>query len=249
MPLTFSKKSKVTKTTPPRDLERILPNELSPLEQGLDLSNRTARTPLGWVIDVSPSMTGFTQLQFDSAVTMVEELRALPSTARSVMMNVVQIGTPPAATGFHEIARFRVPALLVAKTTPLHTALDRMTDDLGGLCSDLRAAGIERTDSVVVLTGDGFANDASADVLARSIDAFLAMGKKWSVTNLVVGVGSKLNEGLLKRLANVIPPLHIEELNAAALMPFIQQIAQKVSQSRRGQKIELELPDGIETLE
>ena len=194
-------------------------------------------------------MTGFTQLQLDSAVAMVEELRGIPTTTRSVLMNVVQIGTPPAATGFHEIARFRVPSLHVARSTPLDTALDRMTHDLGGLCADLRAAGIERTDSVVILTTDRFANDATPEVLAKSVEAFLAVGKKWSVTNLVVGVGSRLNVDLLKRLANVIPPLHIEELNAGVLMPFIQKVARQVSESRRGQKIELELPDGIETLD
>jgi uncharacterized protein YegL len=249
MPVTLSKKSKVTKVSPPPFLDRVLPNEPLALAGGLDPSNRTARTPVGWVTDGSPSLTGFTQLQLDSAVSMVEELRKMPTTARSVLMNVVQIGTPPAATGFHEIARFQVPPLHVARSTPLHTALDRMTSDLGGLCSDLRAVGIERTDSVVVVTTDGFANDVTPDVLAKSIDAFLAVGKKWSVTNLVVGVGSKLNGNLLKRLANTIPPLHIEELNAAALMPFIQKIARQVSESRRGQTIELELPDGIEAME
>jgi hypothetical protein len=33
------------------------------------------------------------------------------------------------------------------------------------------------------------------------------------------------------------------------LMPFIQKIARQVSESRRGQQLELELPDGIETME
>ncbi|MFO0847115.1 MAG: hypothetical protein U0871_00960 [Gemmataceae bacterium] len=245
MPVTLVKKPKAPKPPPGPDPRA----EASPLASGLDPSNRATRTPVGWVTDGSPSMTGFTRLQLDSAVAMVDELRALPSTARSVLMNVVQIGTPPAATGFQEIARFRVPQLLVAKSTPLHTALDQMTNDLGGLCSDLRASGIERTDSVVIMTTDGFANDATPEVLAKSVEAFLATGRKWSVTNLVVGVGNQLNVDLLKRLANAVPPLHIEELNAAALMPFIQRVARQVSESRRGQAIELELPDGIEPLE
>lgn len=249
MPVTLAKKSKASKPTTPRVTNTGPTEEPSPLASGLDPSNRATRTPLGWITDGSPSMTGFTQLQLDSAVAMVTELQTLPTTARSVLLNVVQIGTPPAATGFREVAAFRVPALHVARSTPLHTALDQMTHDLGGLCSDLRAAGIERTDGVVVLTTDGFANDVTPDGLAKSVEAFLAVGKKWSVTNLVVGVGSRLNVDLLKRLANAIPPLHIEELNAAALMPFIQRVARQVSESRRGQQIELELPDGIESIE
>jgi uncharacterized protein YegL len=249
MPVTILKKPKASKVAKPSVVEQALGEAVSTLASNLELSNRTTRTPIGWITDGSPSMTGFTQLQLDSAVSMVDELRKLASTARSVMMNVVQLGTPSIATGFHEIAKFQVPPLHVAKSTPLHAALDLMTNDLGGLCSDLRASGIERTDSVVIITTDGFANDASPEVLARSIDAFLGIGKKWSVTNLVVGVGSKLNEDLLKRLSNEIPPLQIEELNAAVLMPFIQKIARQVSESRRGQKIELELPDGIETIE
>lgn len=249
MPVTLLKKPKASKTAMPSILGQSVAKEATPLASGLDLTNRTTRTPLGWITDGSPSMTGFTQQQLDSAVSMVEELRMIPTTARSVMMNVVQLGTPSMATGFREIGKFHVPPLHVARSTPLHTALDLMTNDLGGLCSDLRANGIERTDSVVIITTDGFANDATPEVLAKSIDAFLSIGKKWSVTNLVVGVGSKLNEDLLKKLANVIPPLRIEELNAAVLMPFIQKIARQVSESRRGQKIELELPDGIETIE
>ena len=249
MPVTILKKPKALKTALPSFLGQSLAEEASPLASGLDLSNRTTRTPIGWITDGSPSMTGFTQLQLDSAVSMVDELRKIPTTARSVIMNIVQLGTPSIATGFHAIAKFQVPPLHVAKSTPLHTALDLMTNDLGGLFSDLRANGIERTDSVVIITTDGFANDTTPEVLAKSIEAFLGIGKKWSVTNLVVGVGSKLNVDLLKALANTIPPLQIEELNAAVLMPFIQKIARQVSESRRGQKIELELPDGIETIE
>jgi uncharacterized protein YegL len=247
MPVTLLKKPKASKSTSPL-VGAAFSEEASPLVSGLDLTNRTTRTPLGWITDGSPSMTGFTQLQIDSAVSMVGELRKIPSTARSVMMNVVQLGTPSVATGFHEIAKFQVPPLHVARSTPLHTALDLMTNDLGGLFSDLRANGIERTDSVVIITTDGGANDAGPGVLDKSIDAFLSIGKKWSVTNLVVGVGSKLNEELLRKLANAIPPLHIEELNAAVLMPFVQKIARQVSESRRGQEIELELPDGIDTI-
>lgn len=249
MPVTLIKKPKASKSTSPPILGAALAEEASPLVSGLDLLNRTTRTPLGWITDGSPSMTGFTQLQLDAAVTMVGELRSIPTTARSVLMNVVQLGTPSVATGFHEIAKFQVPPLHVARSTPLHTALDLMTNDLGGLCSDLRANGIERTDSVVIITTDGFANDTTPEVLSKSIDAFLGIGKKWSVTNLVVGVGSKLNETLLKKLANAIPPLHIEELNAAVLMPFIQSIAKQLSVSRPRQNIVMELPDGIETIE
>ena len=76
-----------------------------------------------------------------------------------------------------------------------------------------------------------------------------ASAKSGRWTNLVVGVGNKLDEAILKKLPNAIPPLHIEELNAAVLMPFIQKIARQVSESRRGQKIELELPDEINTLD
>jgi uncharacterized protein YegL len=249
MPINLIRKPKASKIATPSLVSQGHGEETSPLAIGLDLSNRTTRTSLGWVTDGSPSMTGFTQLQLDSAVSMVDELRKLPSTARSVMMNIVQLGTPSVSTGFQEIAKFQVPPLHVAKSTPLHTALDLMTNDLGSLFSDLRANGIERTESVVIITTDGFANDNTPEGLAKSIDAFLSIGKKWSVTNLVVGVGNQLNEGLLKKLTNAIPPLHIEELNAAVLMPFIQKIARQVSESRRGQKIELELPDGIEPIE
>jgi uncharacterized protein YegL len=214
MPINLIRKPKASKIATPSLVSQGHGEETSPLAIGLDLSNRTTRTSLGWVTDGSPSMTGFTQLQLDSAVSMVDELRKLPSTARSVMMNIVQLGTPSVSTGFQEIAKFQVPPLHVAKSTPLHTALDLMTNDLGSLFSDLRANGIERTESVVIITTDGFANDNTP-------------------------------EGL----ANAIPPLHIEELNAAVLMPFIQKIARQVSESRRGQKIELELPDGIEPIE
>jgi len=181
MPVTILKKPKASKTAMPSHLVHALGDEAMQLASGLDLSNRTTRTPLGWITDGSPSMTGFTQLQLDSAVSMVDELRMIPTTSRSVMMNIVQLGTPSVATGFQQIAKFQVPPLHVARFTPLHTALDLMTNDLGGLCSDLRANGIERTDSVVIITTDGGANDAGPGVLAKSIDAFLSIGKKWSV--------------------------------------------------------------------
>ena len=244
MPVTFTKKPKASKTTELPPLVRgFSPREETQLVTGLDPSNRTTRTPIGWVTDGSPSMTGFTDAQLQSAVSMVGELVQLPATARSVMMNVVQIGTPPVATGFSEIARFRVPDLHVAQTTPLHAALDRMTHDLGGLFSDFRARGIERTESVVIITTDGYANGATETEINESIRKFLDLGKKWAVTNLVVGVGSQLNEPLLKALANSVPPLRIDELNAACLMPFIQTIAERVSQSRRGSSSQMKRSD------
>lgn len=250
MPVTFTKKPKASKTTElPAPVRGFSPREETHLVTCLDSSNKTTRTPIGWITDGSPSMTGFTDAQLQSAVSMVGELVQLPATARSVMMNIVQIGTPPVATGFSEIARFRVPELHVAQTTPLHTALDRITHDLGALFSDFRARGIERTESVVIITTDGYANCATETEINESIRKFLELGKKWAVTNLVVGVGSQLNEPLLKSLANSVPPLRIEELNAACLVPFIQKIAERVSQSRRGQKLELELPEGLEPIE
>lgn len=249
MALSLLKKPKATKPAGPPLPSPLVAEPPPSLTPGLDLANHSTRTAIGWITDGSPSMTGFTDVQLESAKSMVGELCRLPSTAQSVMLGVVQIGTPPVGTGFQEIARFQVPPLHASKSTPFHLALDRMAGDLGALFSEFRTGGIERTDSVVVITTDGFANGATAEELGQSVQRFLDLGKKWSVTNLVVGVGAKLNEELLKKLANVIPPLHIEELNAACLMPFIQKIAQRVSQSRRGQKIELELPDGIETIE
>jgi uncharacterized protein YegL len=249
MPVTLVRKPKTSRSAKPTLLDPMGEKDTSPLVSGLDTSNRTTRTPIGWITDGSPSMTGFTQLQLDRAVALVDDLRKIQSTARSVMMNVVQLGTPSVGTGFQEIANFQVPPLHVTKTTPLHTALDQMTNDLGGLCSDLRTNGIERTECVVIITTDGFANDTSPEGLAKSIDAFLSMGKNWSVTNVVFGVGNNLNNDLLKKLANAIPPLQLEALNAELLMPFIQKIARQVTTSRPGQKVELELPEGIEPIE
>ncbi len=250
MPVTFTKKPKASKATelPPLVLGHA-PCEETQLVTWLDPSNKTTRTPIGWITDGSPSMTGFTEMQLKSAVSMVGELVQLPATSRSAMMNIVQIGSPPVATGFSEIAKFQVPELHIASTTPLHTALDRMTHDLGTLFSDFRARGIERTESVVIITTDGYANGTTEEELNESIRKFLELGKKWAVTNLVVGVGSQLNIPLLKALANTVPPLRIDELNAACLMPFIQKMAERFSQSRRGQKLELELPEGMQPIE
>ena len=250
MPVTFTKKPKALKTTelPPLVLSHS-PREANQLVTRIDPSNKATRTALGLVTDASPSMTGFTDMQLQSAVSMVAELRQLSSTSRSVMMNIVQIGTPPVATGFSEIAKFCVPEMHIATSTPLHAALDQMTHDLGALFSDFRVRGIERTESVVIIMTDGFANGTSEEQLNESIRKFLELGKKWSVTNLVVGVGSRLNEPLLKKLANSVPPLRIDELKAACLMPFIQKLAERFSTSRPGQKHVFELPEGMEPIE
>ena len=117
MPVTLTKKSKAPKTVESPPIVRgFSPGEENPLVACLDPSNRTTRTPLGWITDGSPSMSGFTDAQLQSAVSMVGELRKLPTTSRAVMMNIVQIGSPPVATGFSEIARFRVPELHVAQS-------------------------------------------------------------------------------------------------------------------------------------
>ena len=137
----------------------------------------------------------------------------------------------------------------IAMSTPLHAALDQMTHDLGALFSDFRARGIERTESVVIIMTDGFANGTSEEELNESIRKFLDLGKKWKVTNLVVGVGGQLNEPLLKALANSVPPLRIDELNAACLMPFIQKMVEQFSTSRPNQKHEFVLPVGMEPIE
>lgn len=249
MPLNFVVKPKASKPVSRMPVKPLSEEEVESALSGLDLSNRSIRTPIGWVSDASPSMTGFTEAQFQAARLMADELRKLPVVSRTVMMEIVQIGTPPLATGFAEIRDFRVPEMQPSRSTPLHSALVRVTADLGALFSEFRAHGIERTDSVVIITTDGYANDATEEQIQQSIKNFLDLGKKWSVTNLVVGVGRDLNKPLLMQLANSIPPIRIEELNAACLMPFIQKITEQVSQSRRGQRIELELPDGLTPIE
>ena len=100
MPIAFTKKPKASKTTelPPLVIGHS-PREETQLVTWLDPSNRTTRTPIGWITDGSPSMTGFTEVQLKSAVSMVGELVQLPATSRSVMMNIVQIGTPPRGDG------------------------------------------------------------------------------------------------------------------------------------------------------
>jgi len=250
MTVSITKKPKASKTTESSFTKGgMAEREKAMLVSCLDLTNRATRTPIGWITDASPSMTGFTKVQLECAESMVQELRTFLATARSVMMNVVQVGTPPQATGFAEIAKFEVPSMHAPETTPLHTALERMTADLGELFSDFRANGIERTDSVVIITTDGHANDTTEEELKTSIQKFLDLGKKWSTTNLVVGVGNNLNVPVLKLLVNAIPPLRLEELNAACLMPFIQKIAERMSVSRPGQKLVFELPEGMEPIE
>jgi len=249
MPIAIKKKTgSAQPTRHVAPLEKA-PPEPQPCESGLDSSNRTTRTPLGWILDGSPSLEAFAEAQLHCAEAMVEELRRLPTTGRSILMNMVQLTTPPAATGFAEIEVFRVPSLQSTSGTPLHLALDRMTHDLGRLFADLRQCGVERTESVVILTTDGYANGCTQDVLNTSIQSFLAVGKRWSVTNLVVGVGTRLNEPVLKSLVNSVPPLRLDELKATCLTPFIQRLAERVSQSRRGQNLELELPDEITPIE
>jgi uncharacterized protein YegL len=248
MPITIKKKAGSTKAARPAVDEEATP-PTQPCESGLDPSNRTTRTPFGWVLDGSPSLEGFTAVQLRSAEVMVEDLRRLPATGRSILMNMVQLGTPPSATGFVEIEKFRVPALEVVTTTPLHLALDRMTQDFGRLFADIRQCGLERTESVVIFTTDGLANGCTADVLTASIDAFTKLCKRWSVSSLVFGVGNQLNVPLLKRLANSVPPLRIDQLKAELLMPFVQRLAERVSQSRPGQTLELDLPDEMTPIE
>jgi uncharacterized protein YegL len=189
MPIKLTKKKDAGSSIITKTLDEVFGRETTTTTAGLDTSNRTARTPVGWIMDGSPSMTGFTQLQLDSASSMVADLRKVNSTSRSVLMNIIQLGTPPLGTGFQEIARFQAPHLHPTMSTPIHTALEMMTRDLGSLCSDLRGSGIERTDSVVVITTDGEANGATPEVLDKCVRDFLAIGKKWSVTNIVVGVG------------------------------------------------------------
>lgn len=240
-----AKPSKPVAKTLPGDLETVV--ELS-ATQGLDVTNRSTRTAIGWIADGSPSMTGFTEAQLTSAKSVVEQLRQMPATSRSVMMNIVQIGTPPVSTGFADIGAFQVPGLHAPHSTPLHSALNRMVSDMSEVFAKFRGEGIERTESVVVITTDGHANDSVDGALELSVRNYLAFCKKWSVTNIVVGVGNNLNPEMLKSLANAIPPFKIDELDAACLMPFIQKIARRVTGTRLGQAIEIEQPDGLETL-
>jgi len=222
------------------------PNTLS---HWLDPKNRKVRTPIGWVLDPSPSMDAFTEAQLEKAKQMVEEFLKNPLLNRTVMMNVVQIGEPAAATGFSELASFRVPDIARSNSTPLHLALDRMKADFGRLISEIREQGIDRTESVVIITTDGMANGCTQGVLDQSIREFNEQAKRWSVTNLVVGLGESLDENCLKALANTIPPLQMQQLNVEALMPFIKKLVLRASQSSKGQKIEVELPKEIRLME
>jgi hypothetical protein len=56
MPVTLIKKPKAPKGAAPPLVGTAFREEAVPLVSGLDLSNRTTRTPLGWITDGSPSM-------------------------------------------------------------------------------------------------------------------------------------------------------------------------------------------------
>jgi len=127
MPLKVVSKAKAAKAASPILHSTIGVEQVQTNSSGLLVSNRSIRTLISWIADPSPSMTGFTDAQLGAAKAMVAELRQLPTTARTVMMNIVQIGTPPLSSVRRKIHNQLLSAAFRRKRRPKILGATRAT--------------------------------------------------------------------------------------------------------------------------
>jgi uncharacterized protein YegL len=227
----------------------VLPSVPAPFR--IDLQNRNTRTPLTLLFDNSPSCSSFHATQVSTMDSCTGQLRSMPTITRSLLINVIQFGSPVAdMTGYREIAEFEMPPIRPFPSTPIHQALDAATESFEALCGKLQEAGIERTESVCVISTDGCPDVGSRELLTESIARFHAACRRWSQTPIVVGIGQSVDKDVLKAMATTYPPIALEQMNAEVLVPFIEKLAVSASRSRRGRdRISIELPTGMKPLE
>ncbi len=215
----------------------------------LNEANNTPRTPISVVLDTSGSVSNWLKGTLSTADKMIEDFRLMPATRESIVFDLTQIGSPPISTGFKELKDVIIPDVQAIGLSPIALGIKRATLNLASLIGRLREKAIERTEGVVIITTDGFENVSSKEEFDAILDEFHSACARWSVTPIVVGVGDDLDVPTLKKMAKALPPFHLRDLTADVLIPFIKKIAIQASRSRRGQKLELDLPDELVPLQ
>jgi uncharacterized protein YegL len=226
------------------------PRQPLPCEVHLNSSNRSARTLFAWLLDPSPSVQSVMEQQLESQGKLARQLLDRPETARSVMINTIQMGDPTSVmTGFHELATYEAPAIHPCNSTPLHRLIQDAGDAFGSAIPVLREHGLDRTVSIALCTSDGGANGCSGAELLATIKQFHQQCDRWSIVPIAVAVGDQLNIPVLKAMTTTVPPIQLSELNIDLLLPFIMKIVTRASQSSRTKEFSIELPVGMTAIQ
>lgn len=209
------------------------------------LHNPTNRVPIALCLDASGSMSGAPMEELNEGVRLFfEALQADPIAKASAEVAVVSFADrPETVLDFQSLERVAHPPVLTSTggSTSLGEGVNLALDLLETRKQEYQRAGVDYFQPWLVLMTDGQPT-SSAHLQAGPRVCELESRGKLVVFPIGIGPGADMNT--LTMFSKKRPPLRLQGLNFRQFFEWLSKSVVRVSQSRPGEKVNLDL-EGI----
>ena len=208
------------------------------------LENPTNRVPVALCLDASLSMQGDPMRELNGGVAaFFAALNDDPIAAASAEVAVVAFSEAAATiVDFQSLERTEPPTLeTTGGMTNLGAGVSRCLDLLEARKAEYRRGGVDYFQPWLVVMTDGYPNVGDYDGPAAEVRRLEAEGK---LTVFPIGIGADAGLDELAKLSGKKPPLKLKGLDFGAFFQWLSQSVVRVSQSRPGEKVTIDL-DGL----
>jgi uncharacterized protein YegL len=208
------------------------------------LLNPTNRIPIALCLDVSNSMNGAPISELNGGVELFfDALRADPIANASAEVAIVTFSDhAQIAVDFQGLDKMgQAPKLTTSGSTDLGGGVTLALDALEARKREYQAAGVDYFEPWLVLMTDGAPTTTTHQQAAPRVCQMEVQGKL-VVFPIIIGTGVDMS--VLTQFSTKRPPLRLQGLNFRQFFVWLSQSVVRVSQSRPGEKVQLDL-DGI----
>lgn len=216
----------------PGDVMRVRTEDL--------LLNPTNRVPISLCLDVSGSMTGPPINELNGGVGLFfEALRADPIASASAEVAIVTFSdSPQLVVDFQGLDKIgQAPSLSASGSTDLGGGVTMALDALEARKREYQAAGVDYFQPWLVLMTDGAPTTTAHQQAAPRVCQLEGQGK---LVVFPIGIGDGADMSVLAQFSKKKSPLRLQGLNFRQFFEWLSKSVVRVSQSRPGEKVQLD---------
>lgn len=222
-----------------------MPNDQMTVRTEDLLLNPTNRVPIGLCLDVSGSMAGSPMDELNEGVrSFFEALKADPIAKASAEVAIISFSDrAEAVLDFQGLEGVHQPPVMESAggSTSLGEGVDLALDRLETRKQEYQKAGVDYFQPWLVLMTDG---QPTSHAHIQAGPRACEMESRGKLAVFPIGIGSNADMNTLAMFSKKRPPLRLQRLNFRQFFEWLSKSVVRVSQSRPGEKVELDV-EGI----
>ena len=204
-------------------------------------NNSMTRLPISILLDISGSMEGdpINKLN-EGLVIFVDEVLNNEISSLAADVSIITFGGDVSlVTGFTDVQKIHLTKFTAAGGTPMGEAINNSLDLLDERKKEYKKNGIESYQPWMCLMTDGHPTDNVSSATERTRD----LVKNRKLTIFPVAIGNQVDMNTLSNISPKTPPLRLEGLKFKEYFEWLSGSISIVSQSQRGDNVDLPSTD------